>query len=282
MMRRVRPLLWLVVAAPLLMGVSDDPSARVLIALAVILVAAVLGGDIAVRFGQPAVLGELVAGVIVGNLGRWGPHGFAFIAHDPTVDILSRIGALILLFEVGLEATVPQMLQVGAASLAVAVLGVIAPFGLGWLASIWLLPGESEYAHAFIGATLCATSVGITARVLRDMGKSQSAEARIILGAAVIDDVLGLLILAVVTGVIAAANAGTTVGAGSAAIIVGKALGFLVGAIVIGRWLAPRLFKAAARLNSRLSNRDAPHRSREVVVFESIQQTRLIARLHLA
>jgi Kef-type K+ transport system membrane component KefB len=247
----MRRRLVILAAALLLMGAGEDPSARVVLALAVILAAAVLGGDLAVRLGQPAVLGELVAGVLLGNIGLWGPHGFAFIATDPAVDILSRIGVLILLFEVGLEATVPQMLQVGWTSLFVAVLGVIAPFALGWLAGAWLLPHESAYVHAFLGATLCATSVGITARVLKDLGRSQSAEARVILGAAVIDDVLGLVILAVVTGIIAAASAGTTVGAGAVGAIVAKSVGFLVGAIVLGRWISPRLLRWAARLRSR-------------------------------
>jgi Kef-type K+ transport system membrane component KefB len=250
-MRRLRPVLLLAATAPLLMAAGEDPSARVVIALAVVLAAAVLGGDLAVRLGQPAVLGELVAGVLLGNVGLFGPQGFAFIAHDPTVDILSRIGVLILLFQVGLEATVPGMLKVGGASLLVAVLGVVAPFGLGWLAGVWLLPNESEYIHAFLGATLCATSVGITARVLKDLGRSQSLEARIILGAAVIDDVLGLVILAVVTGVIAAAGAGTSVSVIAVGVIVVKAVGFLAAAIVVGRWFSPRLLGWASRLKSR-------------------------------
>ena len=118
--------------------------------------------------------------------------------------MLARLGVLLLLFEVGLESTVAQMLKVGLSSLLVAILGVVAPFALGWGVGAWLLPGAARYVHAFLGATLSATSVGITARVLQDLGRSQSTEARIILGAAVIDDVLGLVILAVVSGVIAA------------------------------------------------------------------------------
>ena len=97
-------------------------------------------------------------------------------------------------------------MQVGLSSLVVAVLGVIAPFALGWLVGAWLLPDDGAYVHAFLGATLCATSVGITARVLKDLGQIAEPEARIILGAAVIDDVLGLVILAVVAGIIAAAD----------------------------------------------------------------------------
>ena len=100
------------------------------------------------------------------------------------------------------------MLKVGLPSLLVAVLGVVAPFVLGWGVGWLLLPDRSVYVHAFLGAMLTATSVGVTARVLQDLGKSQSREARVILGAAVIDDVLGLIILAIVGGLIAAVDAG--------------------------------------------------------------------------
>src|SRR4029434_7409967 len=120
----------------------------------------------------------------------------------------ARCGLVILLFEVGLESTVSDMLKVGLPSVLVAVLGVVAPFALGWGVGAWMLPDKSAYVHAFLGATLTATSVGITARVLKDLGASGTQEARIILGAAVIDDVLGLVILAAVSGAITAAAQG--------------------------------------------------------------------------
>ena len=182
--------------------------APVALGLAVILVVAKLGGDLATRLRQPAVLGELLAGLVLGNLVLAGVGIFEPLKTDHYIDLLARLGVLLLLFEVGLESTVGQMLKSGWSSLLVAVLGVVTPFGLGWMASSWLLPTHSAYMHAFIGATLTATSVGITARVLQDLGRSQSTEARIILGAAVIDDVLGLLVLALVAGLIAAADAG--------------------------------------------------------------------------
>ncbi|MGH2626770.1 MAG: cation:proton antiporter, partial [Anaerolineales bacterium] len=119
---------------------------------------------------------------------------------------------------------------------------------LGWMVSAWLLPGESAYVHAFLGATLCATSVGITARVLQDLGRSKSDEARIILGAAVIDDVLGLIILAVVGGIIQAANSGQEFSYGSFGLILFKATAFLFGSLALGVWLSPRLFHLASRL----------------------------------
>jgi Kef-type K+ transport system membrane component KefB len=248
--RRPRALLPLVIALPLL-GAGPDPSASVIVALAVIYATAVLAGDLAVRFGQPAVLGELLGGVALGNLHLVGLDAFEFIKTDQGVDLLARIGVLILLFEVGVEATVAQMARVGWSALAVAVLGVAAPFALGWLMGAWLLPDHSAQVHAFLGATLSATSVGITARVLKDLDRSQTPEARIILGAAVVDDVLGLVVLAVVTGVIAAANAGTTLSYGAIAAVAGKAFAFLAIAVAIGAWLAPRVIRHAARFRTR-------------------------------
>jgi Kef-type K+ transport system membrane component KefB len=227
-----------------------DPVAPVALWLVVILLAAKLGGDLATRVGQPAVLGELVFGVLLGNLPLLGYTGLQAIHDDPFIDMFARVGVLVLLFEVGLESTVGQMLKVGLSSLLVATLGVIAPFALGWGVGAWLLPGHSAYVHAFLGATLTATSVGITARVLKDLGRSQSNEARVILGAAVIDDVLGLVILAVVTGIITAADRGGTLAAGDIAAILGKAGGFLIGALALGIVLARRVFRVAARLRS--------------------------------
>ncbi len=228
-----------------------DPVASVVLYLAIILIAAKVGGDLAVRLGQPAVLGELVGGVLLGNLGAVGIGTFEPIKTDASIDMLSRLGVLLLLFEVGLESTVAQMLKVGIKSFVVATLGVIAPFFLGWLFGMWLLPNASTYVHVFLGATLTATSVGITARVLQDIGQSQSAEARIILGAAVIDDVLGLVILAVVTGVIAAADKGGSMNYGEIGIIFAKAAAFLIGSLVIGVKISPRLFNIASRLQGR-------------------------------
>ncbi|MBI1723636.1 MAG: cation:proton antiporter [Gemmatimonadetes bacterium] len=227
-----------------------DPVAHVVLALAVILLLAKVGGDLATRVGQPAVLGELVVGVVLGNLTLVGYGGLEAFKEDASLDMLARIGVLILLFEVGLESTVAQMMKVGLSSFLVATLGVVAPFALGWGVGAWLLPEHSAYVHAFLGATLTATSVGITARVLQDLGRSQSAEARIILGAAVIDDVLGLVILAVVTGVIAAADTGSAMSLGEIGAIVAKAAVFLFGSLALGVWVSPRLFRVASRLRA--------------------------------
>src|SRR5438874_13297436 len=222
-----------------------DPVAPVLLALAAILAGAKRGGDLAERIGQPAVLGELVVGILLGNLDLVGVPWFRGVASDHTIDVLARLGVVLLLFEVGLESTVGDMLKVGGRSLLVAVLGVATPWVLGWGVGALLLPDHSPYVHAFLGATLTATSVGITARVLKDLGRAQSPEARIILGAAVIDDVLGLMILGVVSGAIVGASNGTPFSWGELARTAGEAAGFLVGAIVIGRTAAPRVFALA-------------------------------------
>jgi Kef-type K+ transport system membrane component KefB len=129
--------------------------------------------------------------------------------------------------------------------------GVVVPFALGFGVGEVLLPEASSAAHAFLGATLAATSVGITARVLQDLGRSQTGEARVILGAAVIDDVLGLVILAVVTAVIQAGNAGTAVSYGSIGLIIVKAAAFLVLSLVIGVYASPRLLGVASRMRAR-------------------------------
>lgn len=240
----------LATATALEAAAHTDPVAAVALWMVVILVAAKLGGDLAVRLGQPAVLGELLAGVALGNLGHVGFGAFEPLKDEPFIDMFARVGVLILLFEVGLESTVGQMLEVGWSALCVAGLGVILPFGLGWWVGALLLPEEGVFVHAFLGATLTATSVGITARVLKDLGCSQSREARVILGAAVIDDVLGLIVLAVVSSVIVAADAGRSVALTEIGIKVGSAVGFLVGALVFGVLLTRHLFPWAAKLRS--------------------------------
>ena len=228
-----------------------DPVVSVVIALALLLAAARMAGHLAVRVGQPAVLGELLAGVVLGNLDLVGAPWVESIGSDKFIEVLAHLGVIILLFEVGLESTVSDMLRVGIPSLLVAVLGVCVPFALGWGVGALCLPEHSSYVHAFLGATLTATSVGITARVLKDLGRSRIAEARIILGAAVIDDILGLVILAVVGGVITAADQGTSFSLGSTALIVLKAVAFLFGAVLIGTQLSRYLLRFASRLHGR-------------------------------
>lgn len=230
---------------------ADAPVAQVLLALTVVLALAKIGGDLAVRIKQPAVLGELAAGVLLGNLGLVGIDWAEPLRSNATLEILAQLGVIILLFEVGLESTVRDMLKVGWTAVLVAMLGVVVPFALGWGVGALLLPAHSPYVHAFLGATLTATSVGITARVLQDLGKSQSPEARVILGAAVVDDVLGLVILAVVSGVIQAADSGVDFAYADVTLIVAKSAAFLFGAVFLGLAISPRLFGIASRLRGR-------------------------------
>jgi Kef-type K+ transport system membrane component KefB len=223
----------------------------VLLGLAVIFVVAKVGGEIFERLNQPAVLGELIAGIAVGGLALTGFAGVDALRTHAVVNALAEIGVIILLFEVGLESNLAEMLEVGWSSLLVAAAGVVAPFFLGWGVSRYFLPEEATLGHVFIGATLCATSVGITARVLRDMRRLQTRESRIILGAAVIDDVMGLLILAVVAGAIRASAAGGTLALSDVVFIAGKSFAFLVGAVVVGHFLVPHLFRGAGRFEGR-------------------------------
>ncbi|MBD3257229.1 cation:proton antiporter [candidate division GN15 bacterium] len=231
-------------------GGHGGPVLDVLLHLVVVLLAAKLGGDLFERVSQPAVLGELVIGMILGNLHLIGIDGFQEFSHDIVLEVLAELGVIILLFEVGLESSISEMMSVGVTSFLVAIFGVVTPFFLGWGVGAWFMPEASMYVHVFIGATLTATSVGITARVLKDIGRIQTREAKIILGAAVIDDILGLVILAVVAGIISAAGAGSGNGVSSLGIlwIIGKAVLFILGAVIVGSYILPTVFKLGFRL----------------------------------
>ncbi|HTK32884.1 MAG TPA: cation:proton antiporter [Candidatus Saccharimonadaceae bacterium] len=219
-----------------------------LAALALVLLAARLGGALFERLRLPAVLGELIAGVVLGNLGWVGLHGFDALRDSRALEWLAEIGVLFLLFAVGLDSDVRQMLAVGPSALLVALIGVAAPLLLGFGVSRLFHPGQEWLVHAFVGATLCATSVGITARVLGDLRHTTSLEGRIILGAAVIDDVLGLIVLAVVAGAIEATNAGGAFAPATALVVTAKAVGFLLAAVLFGRPLSRALFAWGSRL----------------------------------
>ncbi|MGH7740583.1 MAG: cation:proton antiporter, partial [Candidatus Eiseniibacteriota bacterium] len=129
-------------------------------ALALVVVGARLGGALFKRLGQPEVLGELMTGVVIGNLGLLGVHNWDSLRETPGLELLAEIGVLFLLFMTGLESELGALMKVGASSLLVATLGVVAPIALGFLTSRWVHPGHSPLVHWFAGATLCATSVG--------------------------------------------------------------------------------------------------------------------------
>jgi Kef-type K+ transport system membrane component KefB len=231
-------------------GIHTSPVIAVLLALAVVLLAAKIGGDIMVRLRQPEVLGELIVGIILGNLALLGIDMFHFLREDLVLEILSELGVILLLFEVGLHTTIPDMLRVGGSAFLVAVLGVIVPFFLGWGVGAYFIPQADSLVHVYLGATLTATSVGITARVLSDLKRVTTDEAKIVLGAAVIDDVLGLMVLATVSGVIAAAEAGGGVEVGAIAQVLGLSLGFLLVAVTLGRMVVPFYFRVVSMLRS--------------------------------
>jgi Kef-type K+ transport system membrane component KefB len=222
----------------------------VLFALGALVVAAKAGGLLAERWGQASVLGELVVGIGLGNLlpPLFGEQGIRFVQRDPTLRLLAEVGVLILLFEVGLEADLRALARVGRSSALVAAIGIAGPFGLGWAATRWLLPESPGAVPVFVGATLTATSVGITARVLKDLGATRRAEAQTILGAAIIDDVLGLMILAVVTGLAQAGSAGGSALSGIAvAVLLLKAVLFLGLTVGLGHWLSEPIVRLVSR-----------------------------------
>jgi Kef-type K+ transport system membrane component KefB len=227
-------------------GAAGTHSVLLLLWIAVILVAARVGCLVS-RIGQPVVLGELVMGIVLGNLVLAGVDWLEPLKSDDVIGFLAELGVIILLFQIGLESSVRSMVQVGTRAALVAVIGVVVPFVLGtWLVGPWLMPGLSFNAYLFLGATLTATSVGITGRVFRDLGQLHLPAARIVLGAAVIDDVLGLVILAVVSAIV---TSGTPDAAG-VALILGKAFLFLVGALLLGQALAPRISRVFAAINT--------------------------------
>jgi len=225
----------------------------VFLVIITMLLAGKLFGELAERSGQPAVLGELIAGVILGSsvLGVIPAAGPMY----EIIHVLAEIGVAILLFEIGLETDLKEMTRVGKSAAGVAMIGVVLPFALGF--AYWYYFNPSIGAHPtgiefwvvaiFVGATLTATSVGITARVLSDLNRMHTAEARIIIGAAVIDDVLGIVILAVVSGL--AGGVAVTFGYVSKTLLF--AVGFLVLAVVIGNRFAPTLFNLVDRMRVR-------------------------------
>lgn len=217
-----------------------------LILIAFLLLIAKVGGLVE-KIGQPSVLGELVIGVIIGNLVLLGITIFEPIKTNQFLIFLSELGVIVLLFQVGLESNIAQMRKVGLRAFLVAIVGVICPFVLGtYIVGPLLFPGLSSNVYLFLGAALTATSVGITARVFKDLGKLKTKEAQIVLGAAVIDDVMGLIILAIVSAI-------ATIGAisfGAVSLIFLKAIAFLAGAIFLGHILAPHIGKFFSKIHT--------------------------------
>ncbi len=217
----------------------DHDFAGLLGVLVAVVFATQVCGIAAQRIGQPAVLGELLAGILLGGsaLGILDPN-------ERVIRSLADIGVIILLFEIGLHTNLKSLMRVGGAALAVGSAGVVVPFGLGFFVAKLL--GIDGPAAIICGAALTATSVGISARVLSDLGQLDTDEGRIVLGAAVFDDVIGLIILSVV-GAIATGSAITF---RSVAVTTGAAIGFVVVAVFIASRAIPPVFKLADRLDN--------------------------------
>jgi Kef-type K+ transport system membrane component KefB len=212
---------------------------ELLLGLVLVWLAAKVASEGMERIGQTAVLGELLAGVIIG------PGVLGLVHESEGLHALAELGVLILLFEVGLESDLGDLLRAGVQAALVALVGVAVPFAVGF--GIMHGLGHPPLLAVFVGATLTATSVGITARVLADLGRLQDAAAKVVLGAAVVDDIVGLIILAVVTGI---AQTGS-VSAAAVGLLLAKAVIFLVIAIVVGIRLAPVLVTWVGRMRAR-------------------------------
>ncbi|MEM9770949.1 MAG: cation:proton antiporter [Cyanobacteria bacterium P01_D01_bin.73] len=250
--------------------------AGVLLSLIVVYLASKIGGELCVRLDLPPVLGELVGGVVVGvsvlNLLVFPEEGAAAIATDSrlmgflqatagvdpdimgsvfastseTVNVLSEIGVILLLFEIGLESDLNELIRVGPQAAIVAVVGVVTPFLLGTGGLVYFFNLDTVPA-IFAGAALTATSIGITAKVLAEIQRLSSREGQIIIGAAVLDDILGIVILAVVASL---AKEGT-VEISNVLILVASAAAFLIGVIVLGRLLIPYFVGLMDQLKTR-------------------------------
>jgi Kef-type K+ transport system membrane component KefB len=212
---------------------------RIFLDLFVIFAAAKIVGEIFERLHQPAVVGEILAGIVLG------PHLLGAISNAPTLNVFADLGVVFLLFAVGLETRAADLLQLGRTAVSVAVLGVVLPFGLGL--ALMLALREQTTVALFVATAMVATSVGITARVFADLGQTSSRPTRVILAAAVLDDILGLILLAIVTGLAQKHLVPLHIG-----LIIAEALAFTVFTILMGRPAARRISAHLWRL--RISN----------------------------
>jgi len=254
-------------AAPLIL-------AGVLLSLMVVYLASKLGGELSKLMGLPPVLGELVSGVLVGVsalhllvfpevgvdasssvlmttlqtlMGTSGETlNHVFETQGEIISVLAELGVIILLFEIGLESDLKELQKVGWQAAIVAVVGVVAPFALGTVGLMSLFHVAALPA-IFAGAALTATSIGITSKVLSELGQLRSREGQIIVGAAVMDDVLGIIVLAVVASLAKTGDVSLT----NVAILIASATGFLLGAILIGRGFNQVFGSIADRLQTR-------------------------------
>lgn len=226
--------------------------ASILIMLVVMLVLARIGSKVFTHFGMPGLIGEILIGILIANLviGDWSFFDLFGIemGDDPSInyeviELFAEFGVIFLLFSVGLETKVKDLMSVGRAAMLVAILGVLVPFVAG-IAIIQVYDGNMHHA-LFMGAAMVATSVGITARVIKDMKLMDTKESRIIIGAAVIDDILGMIVLAIVIGMTGSGG----ISISGIAITTLKAVGFVVVALLLAIWVVPRLYSYFQKRN---------------------------------
>lgn len=218
---------------------TDTPFVQLLLVLAAVLLTTRALSALAEKFRQPAILGELVGGVLLGAsaLGILDPG-------EPAIRTLAQLGLLILLFEIGLATDLRALGKVGGTAAVIAVAGVVLPFAFGYAALIAI--GIDRFPAIVCAATLTATSIGISTRVLAELGFLPTREGRVVLGAAVLDAIIGLVILSVI-GVFAAGANVTPMGIIRASAL---AFGFVVVALLVGSLVVPPLFRAAKQLRS--------------------------------
>lgn len=216
---------------------SDGGFEHLLLVLVAVIAATKAFGALAQRIGQPAVLGELLAGVVLG-----GSALKVLDPADPVVHALSELGVLILLFQIGLHTDLRSLAKVGSTALFAGAVGVVLPFVGGF--GVATMMGVEALSAIVIGAALTATSIGISARVLSDLGQLKTPEGQVVIGAAVFDDVVGLIILSVVASMVAGADL-TVLGVGKIAAV---AIGFVVIALALGSVAIPPLFRLIERV----------------------------------
>jgi Na+:H+ antiporter len=214
---------------------AEHSVTHLLAVLVAILVSTRLLGFVSQKLGQPTIVGELIAGVLLGKsvLGVLDPT-------DPSILLFAEIGVLILLFEIGLHTSLKSLMKVGGEAMTVALVGVALPFGLGY--GIATALGLAAIPSVVCGAALTATSIGISARTLADLSQLETPEGQIVLGAAVLDDIVGLVILSVVSGLVG----GVALTLGGITLTTAMAVGFVVAAVVLGSVLVPPVFRAIA------------------------------------
>jgi len=218
--------------------VVPDSADQLLLQLFTIFVSAKVVGELFERFRLPSVVGEILAGVALG------PFALGWIHPSDTIRSIAEIGAIFVLFHAGLETSPGDLIRVGGKAAQVAVAGIVVPFVLGF--GYMKFRGDASSEAVFVGATMVATSVGITARVLGDLGVMSSPSARIIMGAAVFDDILGMLLLAVVAGLASGGNLQWF----HLSILTVEALGFALFMIFIAPRIVRRMEPGMARLST--------------------------------